>query len=299
MKDFSISIQVNNFDDLKEASNSACDDIRFGSEFCEQLLPSLTELEKGYEITKGCGKNFTYVTPRLSNRGIEKVREHLEFLNKKGSLKLVVNDLGTLNIIKDFHNLYLILGRQLMRVPARSPFVNDGVWSPVIKERGSLFSKKWFKKIFSSTSLNYVRTIEFYRSLGVRGADFDWIKSIFPSLKDLLKAGITPYLYLHLVPVTVTRRCHTARFFGERDPEKCSRPCMKNAFFLRNDALNLKMFLHGNAVFKLIPPDNMDFEVLKREGIENLILTISPITGIDKKKKIDDFILYLKQIMEK
>jgi hypothetical protein len=296
----SLSVQVNNIEYLREAASSHCQGIRFGSEFCEYLLPSLEELEKGYKIAKERGKDFIYITPRLSNKGVERFREHLDFLNKKGCEALVINDFGALNILKDYENFYLIIGRQLMRVPARSPYVNnDGTWSPVIKERGSLLSKGWFKKVFSSTSLNYTRTIEFYRSYGVRGADFDWIRSIFPSLKDVLKAGIIPYLYLHLVPITVTRKCHTARFLGEKDPEKCSRPCLKNSFFLKNDALKLEMFLQGNVVYKLISPKREDIEALKKININKFILVMNPVTGIDNRKKIDDFILFLNQGLAK
>jgi len=62
-----LSVQTDNATLLAEILRSPCDGLRFGSEFCEQLLPPLVSLERAYELSLGAGKTFAYVTPRLSN----------------------------------------------------------------------------------------------------------------------------------------------------------------------------------------------------------------------------------------
>jgi hypothetical protein len=197
----------------------------------------------------------------------------------------VVNDLGTLNMLKNYKNIRPHLGRQLIRVPARSPWTNR-----YIKD-GGFRAKKWFNRAFTSTSLNFSLSVDFFKSLSVRNVDLDWIPRIFPSFDFLAKQGLDLSVHLHSVPVTLTRRCHTARFLGEKRPEACSKPCVTEAFHLRNDLYDLEFFLLGNVVFHFEQPSKEDFEKLNKDSVSDLVLTMNPISGIDSRKKVNDFIL--------
>jgi len=121
-----VSVQTDNVKLFREALKSGCNSVRFGSEFCEHLLPTLAGLERVYELARKGGKEFTYVTPRLSNAGIERLEEQLPALNEKGgvadrpNLAVVVNDFGALNILQHYPSLRPHLGRNLFLVPARS-----------------------------------------------------------------------------------------------------------------------------------------------------------------------------------
>jgi hypothetical protein len=89
----------------------------------------------------------------------------------------------------------------------------------------------------------------------------DCIPRILPSLGSLVEEGLSLSVHLHLVPVTFTRNCHTARFLGETRPEPCSRPCLTRAFVPKNEALReygLDFFLSGNTVFRLAQPSPAD-----------------------------------------
>jgi len=282
-----ISVQTDSFRLLGEIVDSNCSGVRFGSEFCEYKMPSLDVLERAYEIVQKGRKKFTYVTPRLSNKGIEKIKKHLALLNEKEDVDIVVNDLGALNILKNCRNMRPHLGRQLIRVPARSP------WSDLIVKDGSLLLKRGFKKVFFTTSLNHLLSIEFFRSYGVRNVDVDWIPQIFPCFDLLIEQGLNLSVHLHLVPATLTRKCHTARFIGETSPEKCSKPCSEKAFLLKEPWLGLELFLHGNVVFTFNQPSLRDVGELKKRNVTELVLTMNPITRIDSRQKIDDFILFL------
>jgi len=287
-----ISVQTDNLRLLREALNSNCSSVRFGSEFCEHLLANLGILERAYELACEEEKEFTYVTPRLSNAGIEKLTEQLPFLSEKEEVSVVVNDFGALNILRHYPNLHPHLGRHLIMVPARSPWADKHIQGEEpFSERG-----RWIRDLYSSTSLNYQATIELYRSYGCQRADVDWVPHIFPSLGFLMENGLRLSVHLHLVPVTFTRRCHMARFLGEKSPEECSKPCLGRAFLLRNEvlkAVGLEFFLHGNAVFRLEQPSPEDVAELKRLGIAELILTMNPLTKIDTAGKIDDLVLSL------
>ncbi len=278
-----LSVQTDSYRSLEEAVDSTCDSIRFGSEFCEYKMPDLETLEKACELVYSRGKEFTYVTPRLSNRGLELVRKSLGLLDEREKMSVVANDFGTLNIIEQYQNLKPHLGRQLTRIPARSPWVDT-----YILEDGFL-ARRWYNKVFSSTSLNYPLTIDLFRSKGIRKADVDWIPRTFPSFEQLVKHGLSLCVHLHLVPVTLTRRCHTARFLGKKTPEECSLPCLDKTFHLRNELFNLELYLSGNTVFSLEQPSTELMEELEKIGVNEYVLTMNSITGIRKSQDIDDF----------
>jgi len=284
-----ISVQTDNLRLLREALKSSCHSVRFGSEFCENLLPTLKALERVYELACEAGKQFTYVTPRLSNAGIEKLREHLSFLSGKGEVRVLVSDFGALNILADYPDLRPHLGRNLFLVPARSAWAEGHVQGADPTSEIA----RWLHDLYSTTSLNYQATIDLYRSYGCQRADVDWIPWILPALRSLVEKGLSLSAHLHLVPVTFTRKCHMARFVGEQSPERCSRPCLSRAFVLRNEALReygLDFFLGGNTVFRLVQPSPGDMLDLQEAGVSELVLTLNPITRIDSAQKIKDLI---------
>ena len=293
-----ILAQTDNIRLLRQALGSNSSGVRYGSEFCEHLLPALGVLESAYESTREASKTFTYVTPRLSDAGIEKLHEHLSVLNQEGEVSIVVNDFGALSILAQYPRLHPHLGRHLFAVPARSPLADRQIQRNESLSGGSLSeTERWVRDLYSTTSLNYQPTIAFYRDLGCRKADADWIPYLFPSLGSLVASGLTVSVHLHLVPVTFTRKCHTARFLGEQSPERCHRPCLRRAFVLTNEvleALELEPYLLlGNAVFRLVQPSLEDLAALEGLGVDELVLTMNPLTRIDTTERINDLIVSL------
>ena len=179
-----ISVQVENLQILKEAVQSHCDKIRFGSEFCERKIPSKTLLQNAYTLVHNAGKEFVYQTPRVSNRALETIRDHFDLLNDMDSITVVINDLGVLNIIAEYPDLNPHLGRQLIYIPSRCP------WSEITEHKMDFFARRRVAKIFYQTSLNYQPTIQFYKDLGVHSVDVDWIPKSFPSFNFLVKNGM-------------------------------------------------------------------------------------------------------------
>lgn len=282
-----ISIQTDSFVLLKEAVESNCDKVRFGSEFCECKVPSLKALKEAYALTNRKGKDFIYVTPRVSNGGLEKIREQLTFLDGEAT-SVVVNDFGVLNILGQYSNLRPHLGRQLIHIPARCP------WKRITEYEVGFLRRRKVEKIFYRTSLNYVPTIRFFRSYGVQGVDVDWIPRCFPYFNLLVENGLNLSVHSHLVPVTMTRRCHTARFLGEESLESCSKPCYKRAFLLKHDILGVELFLHGNVVFRFTQPSRKEVKQLHRSKVSEFVITMNPVTKIENKQEVDAFIQNLR-----
>jgi len=275
-----IAIQTSRLQLLKEALASESKKMRFGSEFCMYALPSASALETAYTSTKDEGKDFVYVTPRLADGYMDKVREHLSLLNDLGDTTVVVNDLGTLSILREFSALTPYLGRQLVYTPSRCP------WNEITEHPVSYFTKRKIKKIFYQTSLSYGQTMDFYKDLGVVGADVDYIPEIFKNLRSITRRDLKVSVHLHSVPVAVTRKCHMARFLGEKDLDQCSRPCYTKAYSMKNEELGVELYLHGNTVYKLIEPDKKIISRLAKQGVE-LVFTMSPLSIVGSYSEVD------------
>jgi len=277
-----VTIQTENMKDLRESVYSNCSGIRFGSEFCEWKIPSLGNLKEAYTMAKEAGKNFSYVTPRISETIIDKVKGQLDFLNGKGDAGLVFNDLGMLSLLEYYPNLMPHLGRQLVFIPARCP------WEQITNFEVGFMARRHVAKIFYQTNLNNTRTVNFFLERGVRNVDLEWIPHCFPLYKPLKDAGFNLSVHLNLTPVTSTRKCRTARFLGIDNPESCPGPCFERGFLLRNRILNLDFYLLGNVVFRYSEPSPIEMRNFHSLlGEFEFIVSMNPITGPEDKKTID------------
>ena len=268
-----VAIQAANLTMLKEALAGDSKRVRFGSEFCMYALPTIDSLENAYNQTNEARKEFVYITPRLSEGAMSSIREHLGLLNDLGGATVVANDLGTVQTIKGLSNLKLHLGRQLVYTPSRCP------WKEITEHTVSIFTKRKVKQIFYQTALNYQPTIEFYKGLGAVGADVDMIPELFQAFNFLSKYKLNLSVHLHSIPVTITRKCHMARFLGEPDLERCSRPCYTKAYIMDNEILDTQMVLCGNTVFKLNEPNTKITRQLAKRGVTEVVFTMGPLTS--------------------
>jgi len=283
-------VKMENLKMLDEALKTECEEICFGSEFCEWKLPSLNLLKRVYKKIKESGKKSIYVTPRVTDQNVKKLKEHLDFLNTKEAASIIVNDLGILSLSSNYPNLKPYLGRQLVYIPSRCP------WGKISDEPMGFFEKRQVKRIFYQTSLNFEPTIQFFKSYGVEGVEVDWIPECFPSYKLLVENGLNVFIDLQLLPVTITRRCHTARFFGEEKPEKCSRPCLKHTFLIKHKILKVNFFLQGNVVFKLTEFNQRDVKLLIDNKPEHyrFVINMNEISKTTNKEEVKKIIKQIR-----
>ena len=288
------SAQAENLKMIEESVKSHVDAVRFGSELCERKIPSLQTLKKAYSLIEDHGKEFIYVTPRLPDRALEKIREHVDFLSGREA-KIVVNDLGLLNVLSDQPGLNLWLGRFLVYIPARCP------WRLGIKDLFYLslsiklmLDRRKVADLFYQTNLNYEPTIELFKQHGIVGVDLDWIPKCFKSYQAIADNGLQLSIHLYMIPVALTRKCHTARFLGIKRLDKCDKPCYNRFFRIVHDKLGVEMFLFGNAVFRLEKPSPKDLEKLNSVESLELVIPVNPITKTTNYKEINNIIRNLK-----
>lgn len=283
-----LTIQTGNIQEFRESLVGESPSVRYGAEFCMYALPPFSSLETAFNEAKDAGKELVYVTPRLAEGYMETIREHLEKLNELGELTIVANDLGTVGVLREFDNLRLHLGRQLVYTPSRCP------WNEITEHPVSIFAKRKIKQIFYQTALNYQPTVDFYKELGAIGADVDWIPDLFPAFSFLIKNKLNLSVHLHSVPVAITRKCHMARFLDEPDLDRCSRPCYDKAYSMVNETLKTDMVLHGNTVFKLDKPSVRLSQRLAKQGVNELVYTASPLTNYNPEARFDEIIQNLR-----
>ena len=284
------TVQTETLSLLRQALASQCDGVRFGPEFCEWKIPTLELLKQAYEEVKEIGKRFTYVSPIVSNQGIEKIKEQRAFLRDLKSVEVVIGDIGILNLLQDYRGLQLRLGRPRVYIPARCP------WSQITRMPDpSFFTRLKVEKIFYQTSLNYMRSLGYYKSLGVMGADVDWIPKCFPHFKNIIKNGFKLAVHTYAIPVAVTMRCHMARFLGEVDPALCTKPCLGKAFNIRQKELERDFILHGNVVFRPVESQQREVRQLQRIGVDELILSMGPVSKLLTTKDLNEAIAALSR----
>jgi hypothetical protein len=161
----------------------------------------------------------------------------------------------------------------------------------------SLFKRLAFEKmggiVFNKTNLNFKPTLKFLREQGVAGADIDWVPPTFSEMKDVIKGGLQFSVHLGLVIVAVARRCHTARYFNEPIPERCSMPCFKTSFLLNHEIFG-DLYMDGNTIFAVVEPKVKEIQQLVASHPAELVMTMGSVTKLRTAEDIDARIAELK-----
>ena len=214
--------------------------VYFGDEFCERLLPGKDDLEEVMEHVTSRGLLFTFVTPYVTEAGLEKV-ERLTCL-LPDETEVVFNDWGVFRVLKSrFPNLVPVLGRLLTKIK-RGPRIAGFL------DRLPEKTVEHFRK----TNLDVPIYNRFLQGNNIRRAELD------NPLQGLDLSGVPGSLSLSLyVPfayVTTTRFCLVANCDV---PEKkgfigvfpCHKECRKYTFYLDNAVMTTHLIRRGNTIF--------------------------------------------------
>lgn len=92
--------------------------IYFGQEFCERAIPAVADVLKALDLARRQRKNFTLVTPYVTEPGFIKLTSIFEQLQRiYANCEVVVNDWGVLHLLRrQFPRLTPILGRLLNKM---------------------------------------------------------------------------------------------------------------------------------------------------------------------------------------
>lgn len=235
----------------------------FGVEFCERLLPTRAGLAAAIETVRERDLDFTFMTPFVTNQGLDLLERLLPVL--AGSLpeaEVVVNDWGVLQLLRsEYPDCKPVLGR-LLNKSKRGPRIMN------ILDRVPAETKNYFQ----GSNLDAPAAVRFLRKQGIERVEFDNL------LQGLALEGSDPELhkslYLPFAVISATRFCLTANC---DDPLKtdaigifpCSKQCLDYSFNLYNPVMNLPLIRRGNAVFfvnEQIP------EIISRQQVDRIVV---------------------------
>jgi hypothetical protein len=189
----------------------------YGNEFCEHLIPSTRRVEAIVQALRDRGMALTFVTPYVSDSGIDALRPLFEFLSEiDDGCEVVFNDWGVLNLLRrDFPNLTPVQGR-LMNKSLRDPRVT-GVYAASEAPGPTLVSLR-------RSNLDCTSYTEFLSELGVNTVELDNL----PQGVDLSFAGdgVKASAYVPFGFISTSRICMAAGIhYEKRDKFQPGAPC--------------------------------------------------------------------------
>jgi hypothetical protein len=245
--------------------------IYFGSETCDFLLPSKTDIDVLANIRERFNIDFTIVTPYITQRNFPLADKLLRHLNKNFPFtEIVVNDWGVLNLIRgDYDNFRMILGRILNRQSRGLFFVNTKA-----SEVELVSDMKWTKKedlvYFKASITQNDYAMHFFKSLNIKRVSLDNLKQgILLDNNDEIKIDLYyPYCYLTSSPHCLTRALSKKPHLFQR-ATRCDKICLKKEVE-KVKICNETIYLAGNS--QLYFNDKVNASVLKK--IDRLIKVV-------------------------
>ncbi|MFH1642429.1 MAG: hypothetical protein ABIC04_06035 [Nanoarchaeota archaeon] len=233
----------------------------FGNEFCQRLIPPKEDLDYVINFIKKKNIKLSFVTPYVTDKGIERLKLLLDLLNKKlPKTEIIINDYGTLELIREMKlRLKPVLGRLLTK-QKRGPrmiSIMDKLPKPAIEH---------FRK-------SNAGVLAFQKFLIKNGFDRVELDNLLQGISDdFSKSGINASLYYPYAYVTTTRFC-LAVICDKKDAApgiySCKKECQKyGPFKLTNKHMPVPLLLKGNTQFfenKKLPND------LEKRGINRLV----------------------------
>ncbi|MBN2522071.1 MAG: hypothetical protein JXB24_02305 [Bacteroidales bacterium] len=229
--------------------------VYYGQETCENLIPSLKFIEQAVEY---CAENeylFSFATPYVGIRGMEKLRKIFGFLNEKApETEVVVNDYGVLHLLNtEYPDLKSTLGRLLIKTKRDPRFSISGyeIANIDIKNLKRVESNQTEALLGSTLELPVYQ--DFLKRKGVKRVGFD-VQTQGINRKIIMRWGFPVDLYWPWTYVTSNRNCLVAAHTQpgkESHPteEPCSYQCKKYEFAFRSDKKMFSSVARGNAIW--------------------------------------------------
>lgn len=229
--------------------------IYFGQETCENLIPTLKEVQQAYDIAHQLEYEFTLVTPYVSPKGMQILRtifNYLVTLDEK--IEIVVNDFGVLRVINsDYPSLKPILGRLLTKMK-RDPRFSLSGFDATSKNINNIKKVETNQKeALQVASLEIPSYLKFLEGKGINRVSFDAVTQGI-NIKPINKLGIKTDLYWPWVYITSSRSCaiaaytQTERNYHPTDVP-CEFQCKQFEFDFTSDKKMLPSVQRGNALW--------------------------------------------------
>lgn len=224
----------------------------FGNEFCENLIPEINVLRKRFVFAEKKKKSFTFVTPFVTDAGLDKLRILFAFLNQQKDVEIVFNDWGVFYLLKkNFGNLIPVLGRLLtkQRRDPRMLKIFSGKQSQVIVKTGQQKKIKLPKKTppalfehHQASVINIPVFQKFLLSEGIRRVEID---NLIWKMNVDVPQEIGVSIYFPYGYISTGRMCWKLCL----SYAPCKKECKKYFFRLKHESLPVPFYAKGNTVF--------------------------------------------------
>ena len=256
----------------------------FGNEFCERLIPQVSELKRAIRCCDVNKLDFSLVTSYVTDRGLKNIEKLFAWLqNNRIKCEIIINDYGVLDLMNEkYQTLKPVLGRLLTkqkRDPRIMELIKTEPKEPVFLKRDDEYYFIFPKKIpdilvsyYKETTINVPLIQEFLLSERIKRVELD---NLFQGINlKLLKDKLSASLYVPYGYITTTRHC-TANPFRKKKRffcsiSSCKKECQKYILKLRNPSMPKVIYKKGNTLFfknTKIPAERC----LKEKGINRLV----------------------------
>ena len=265
--------------------------IYYWSDNCEFLVPTQNEIEKAIEKFQEFNKNFpphkirtfTFVTPYVGNKMMERLEETLEYLNNlniKNPIEVVVNDLWVLRLLNTkYTNLKVNFGRLIHKI-LKTPLI-DTYWyeahpaGELIKNKSEQEKLKlreeivkWQMKFYNSSESNLDLFKNFLKKYSINRVALDYMEK----REDLFRnnADLWIDLYYPWALIFTWRLCDTsaienpARWMYATD-EICPRTCDRYDVSYKIKTVWYNMIQRWNAGYR----SELNLDFLRNDFVEN------------------------------
>ena len=213
---------------------ASCQRIYFGHETCEKLLPAIDEIRDLLEISQKRRLGLTFVTPFLTEKGMDKVLLFLEQLKNitPQTFEIATSDWGLIHHITMNNTGTPVVGRFLTGQQLDFRLANA--------ERN--FAPEMVRHL-SSCSLLKEKTVEMLHRLGVNRFE---LSNVFQPIALTCDQKYRCSLHVPFVPLTIFRTC----------PENLDFNCAKKTCNIRNCNHNRQKWVYRSSKCDIYCLDN-------------------------------------------
>ncbi|NLB35125.1 MAG: hypothetical protein GX817_04835 [Elusimicrobia bacterium] len=248
--------RIENISELKGFQAEDYSRIYYGSEFCQHLLPELSELSQVVDFAKKTKIGLSLLTPYLTNRGIDKVLKLMELLIEEEkeldqTFEIIINDYGLIHALREQKKPLKVVGRLLSwQKRAIRPYLKDENFDPDLSN-------------FNTYSPDYIKLLKSY---GINRIEFD---NTFWGLPENLKEyglGVSVYVPYVFIAFTSPRFCLHGNNVWTSD---CLAACRgKPPIIMKSPRMPLPLIMKGNAQF--YKNENLEKNI-ENKGVDRIV----------------------------
>lgn len=203
--------------------------IYYGSETCDFLIPSNSDIDALQKIHEKQKIGFTIVTPYLTQQNFSSVERLFKFLAVHSPCaEIVVNDWGVLNLITERYPKFCVIWGRILNRQMRGLFFADEKIADVQLVENLKGLKKDDRSYFKASILQNSYATQLLKSMHIKRIGLDNVKQglLLDMARDIKIDLYYPYCYITSSPHCLTRTLAMKPFLFQR-AIRCNKVCLK------------------------------------------------------------------------